>query len=152
MCGPDSTDDCSFSSIQNSTNFCWSFYVLDQLMSSGFTVYLHKGKSLHRYYLHQIHHFHSSILYIFLVVVLTCKYSLDFQCCGDYSFQRQLTGLLVLMSVLPLRYSSTSCRFPSRAARRNPAFPSLCKHTTHRSLGHCYHTHTNRIPSQHTHH
>ena len=113
---------------------------------------LHKGKSLHRYYLHQIHHFHSSILYTFLVVVLTCKYSLDFQCCGDYSFQRQLTGLLVLMSVLPLRYSSTSCRFPSRAARRNPAFPSLCKHTTHRSLGHCYHTHTNRIPSQHTHH
>ena len=149
MCGPDSTDDCSFSSIQNSTSFAGLLNLMC-LMCSGFTQ--RKITVLVLYYIHQIPHFHSSILYTSFVAVLTCKHSLDFHCCGDYSFQWQLTGLLVLMSVLPLRYSSTSCRFPSRAARRNPAFPSLCKHTTHKSLGHCYHMHTDRTPSQHTHH
>uniref|UniRef100_A0A147BUG1 Uncharacterized protein n=1 Tax=Ixodes ricinus TaxID=34613 RepID=A0A147BUG1_IXORI len=35
-------------------------------------------------------------------------------------------ALLVLISMLPLRYSKTFSRLPARAARKKLAFPSVC--------------------------
>lgn len=38
-----------------------------------------------------------------------------------------LTALLVLMSMLPFKYSKTLSKLPARAARKKLALPSVCK-------------------------